>query len=277
MDATPQMVHPTAFVESGAQLGANVRIGPFCHVGPNVVLGDNVTLISHAVVIGDTRIGEGTTIHPNAVVGGDPQNTAYKGEATQLIVGRNTTIREGVTMHRGTGNSRGQTVIGDNCMFLAYAHVAHDCIIGDNVTFANNAMIGGHVTIHDRVILGGAAGVHQFCVIGEGAFIGGMTGIGHDVIPYAMAIGNRAHLVGLNLVGLKRAGMSRQDIHLLRGAFEVLFAENGRPLRENALALQQQHPDHAAVQKIVAFVLDDAKRQLTTPHSGKKNRRAEQE
>ena len=275
MDATPTFIHPTALVEPGAKLGANVRIGPFCHVGPDVVLGDDVKLISHVVVSGSTQIGAGSIVHPQAVIGGEPQNTAYRGETTRLVIGRNVTMREGVTMHRGTGNARGETTVGDNCMFLAYSHVAHDCVIGDNVTFANNVMIGGHVTIGDRVIVGGGAGIHQFCTVGEGAFIGGLTGIAHDVIPFGLAMGSRAYLGGLNLVGLKRAGVARSDIERLRRAFDDLFMDDGRPLRERAETLTVDYADCEPVQKIARFVLDGAKRQLTTPIGGRKARQIE--
>lgn len=275
MDATPTFVHPTSLVETGAQLGANVRIGPFCHVGPEVELGDNVELMSHVSITGPTKIGAGCTVFPQAVIGGAPQNAAYKGEPTTLIVGRNVTIREGVTMHRGTGNARGETLVGDNCMFLAYSHVAHDCIIGNRVTFANNVMIGGHVTIGDNVIIGGGGAVHQFCTIGNNAFIGGLTGIAHDVIPYGLATGSRAHLSGLNLIGLKRSGMSRTEITTVRRAYRDLFAENGQSVRENAEQLLVDYADSAPVLRIARFVLDEAKRQLTTPLSGADTRRAE--
>lgn len=277
MDATPNFIHPTALVEAGATLGANVRIGPFCHVSADVQLGDGVELMSHVSITGPTTLGAGCTVHPQAALGGAPQNTAYKGEPTRLVIGRNVTIREGVTMHRGTGNARGETTVGDNCMFLAYSHVAHDCIIGNNVTFANNVMIGGHVTIGDQVIVGGGGAIHQFCTIGNNAFIGGLTGIAHDVIPYGLAMGSRAYLSGLNLVGLKRAGMSRDEIATMRRAFRDLFAENGQSVRDNAKQLLVDYPDIEPIQRIARFVLDESKRRLTTPLSGADARRAEDE
>lgn len=275
MDATPIFIHPTALVETGAQLGANVRIGPFCHVGPEVALGDDVELMSHVSITGPTELGAGCTVHPHAVLGGPPQNTAYKGEATRLVVGRNVTVREGVTMHRGTGNARGETIVGDHCMFLAYSHVAHDCVIGDHVTFANNVMIGGHVTIGDHVIVGGGGAIHQFCTIGNNAFIGGLTGVAHDVIPYGLVMGSRAYLSGLNLVGLKRSGMDRATITALRCAYRDLFADNGASVRANAERLVGDYPDIEPVRQIARFVLDGAKRNLTTPLSGADARRAE--
>ncbi len=265
-------IHPTSVVEPGAELGAGVDVGPFCHVGPRVVLGRDVRLISHVVVSGDTTIGAGSVVYPNAVLGTDPQNTAYKGETTTLIIGEQVVIREGVTMHRGTGNARGTTTVGDHCMFLAYSHVAHDCAIGNHVTFANNVMIGGHTTIGDRVIIGGGAGLHQFCTVGHHAFIGGMAAVAHDVIPYGLVMGNRASLDGLNLVGLKRSGMSRDDIQAMRRAFKVLFFGEGETVRDNAETVLVEFADCAPVLDMAAFVLADKKRKLTTPRTGAKQR-----
>jgi len=266
------VIHPTAVVESGAELGNGVRVGPFCHVGPHAVLGDGVELMSHVVVTGDTTVGAGTRVFPQAVLGAEPQNTAYKGERTTLKIGRDNTIREGVTMHIGTGNARGETVVGDNCMFLAYAHVAHDCVLGDHVVFSNNVMIGGHTTIGDRVIVGGGAGIHQFCNIGHHAFIGGIAAVVHDVIPYGMVVGNRAHMAGLNLVGMKRSGMSKDDINALRHAYKQLFADNGRTLRENARRLTEDYADRPAVRDIADFILADSKRKFTTPLTAQRAR-----
>ena len=270
-DATTH-IHPSAVVEAGAQLGKGVRIGPFCHVGAHVVLGDDVELISHVVVTGDTTIGAGTRVFPQAVLGAEPQNTAYRGERTTLVIGRDNTIREGVTMHIGTGNSRGETVVGDNCMFLAYSHVAHDCVLGDHVVFSNNVMIGGHTTIGDRVIVGGGAGIHQYCNIGHHAFVGGIAAVVHDVIPYGMVVGNRAYMAGLNLVGMKRSGMSRDDINALRHAYKELFAENGMTLRENARRLVRDYAGNAAVLDIADFILADSKRKFTTPLTSRRSR-----
>ncbi|MFZ2100370.1 MAG: acyl-ACP--UDP-N-acetylglucosamine O-acyltransferase [Oricola sp.] len=271
-DTVSPVVHPTAFVEPGAELGNGVRIGPFCHVGPHVALGDNVELMSHVVVIGDTTIGAGSRVFPHAVLGAEPQNVAYKGERTKLTIGRNNTIREGVTMHLGTGNARGETTVGDNCMFLAYAHVAHDCVLGSHVTFSNNVMIGGHTTIGDRVIVGGGAGIHQFCNVGHHAFIGGLAAVVNDVIPYGMVIGERSYLAGLNLVGLKRSGMSKDDINTLRHAFREVFADNGIPLRENAQRLLDNYPDNESIRDIAEFILTDSKRKFITPFTGRQAR-----
>lgn len=265
VEKTATRIHPTAIVESGARLGAGVRVGPFCTVGPNVILGDNVELMSHVVVTGDTTIGAGTRVFPHAILGTEPQNIAYRGERTTLKVGANNLIREGVTMNIGTANSRGETIVGDNGMFLAYSHVAHDCVVGNNVTFANNVMLAGHVTIGDRVIIGGGAGIHQFCSVGHHAFIGGISAVVNDVIPYGMVVGSRAYLAGLNLVGMKRSGMSRQDMNALRSAYKQLFASNGNTLRENARALVEEYPDTPGVIDMANFVLADSKRKFITP------------
>ena len=266
-------IHPTALVETGAELGKGVKIGPFCHVGPHVVLGDNVELISHVVVTGETTIGAGTRVFPHAVLGCEPQNVAYKGEPTKLVIGSNNTIREGVTMHIGTGNARGETTVGNNCMFLAYSHVAHDCVLGDNVIFSNNVMIGGHTTVGDRVIVGGGAGIHQFCNIGHHAFVGGMAAVEHDVIPYGMVVGNRAYLAGLNLIGMKRSGIAKQDINAMRHAFGELFAENGMALRDNARRILAEYAGNEIVRDVAEFVLRDSKRKFVTPLTGKHGRR----
>lgn len=260
-------IHPTAVVESGAELGRGVKVGPFCYIGPHARIGDNVELISHAVVIGDTTIGEETRVFPQAVLGAEPQNTAHKGERTKLVIGRQNTIREGVTMHTGTGNARGETTVGDHCMFLAYSHVAHDCILGNHITFANNVMIGGHTVIGDRVIIGGGAGVHQFCRIGHHAFIGGLAAVQSDVIPYGMIMGNRGYLAGLNLVGMKRSGLDKNEMNALRHAYKRLFQAGSGSLRENADLVLKEYADSATVRDVAEFILTDSKRKFMTPLS----------
>ena len=265
--SVPSAIHPTAYIERGAELGAGVKIGPFCHVGPHVQLGDNVVLMSHAVVIGDTIVGEGSRIFPHAVLGAEPQNTAHGGSRTRLVIGRGNTIREGVTMHLGTDNARGETTIGDNCMFLAYSHVAHDCVLGNHVTFANNVMIGGHTIVGDRVIIGGGAGVHQFCRIGHHAFIGGLAAVQADVIPFGMIMGNRGYLAGLNLVGMKRSGMAKAEINALRHTFKDLFSGVDGSLRENAAKLIADNPGSEGIRDIAEFILADSRRKFMTPIS----------
>lgn len=272
IDANPVQIHPSAVVEKGAELAAGVTVGPFCHVGSAAKIGENVELLSHVAVIGETTIGAGTRIFPNAVIGSDAQNVAYRGETTTLVVGENVLIREGVTMNRGTGNSHGTTIVGDNCIFLAYSHVAHDSIVGANVTFANNVMIGGHCTIGDGVIIGGGAGIHQFCTVGHHAFIGGIAAVVNDVIPYGMVVGSRAFLAGLNLVGMKRSGMARQDINAVRAAYKELFADSDKTLREKAALLRTKFEGSASAVDMLDFILADSKRKFITPITAQKAR-----
>lgn len=257
-------VHPTAVVEDGARIGAGVRIGPFCIVGQHVRLGDGCELKSHVVVTGHTTIGARTTIFPFAVIGHAPQDLKYAGEPSTLTVGTDCIIREGVTMHPGTGHGTMKTTIGDRCFFLAYAHVAHDCRVGNNVVMTNNAMIAGHCKIGDFAILGAGAGVHQFARIGPHAFIGGMSAVENDVIPYGMALGNRAYLAGLNIIGLRRRGFSREDIHDLRRAYRLLFANEGT-LAERVEDVGEEFAKHPVVHEILDFIRVGSDRSLCTP------------
>ena len=267
-------IHPTAIVDPGAILGENCEIGPFCVIGKDVELGDNSICMSHVVIYGPTKIGPGARIYPHAVIGGDPQNTAHKGGRTTLSVGKNCLIREGVTVNRGTDQSRGATIVGDDCIFLAYAHVAHDCTLGDRVTFANNVMIGGHCEIGDGVIIGGGGAVHQFCRVGNNAFIGGVSAVTRDLIPYGMAIGVYADLGGLNLIGLKRAGTAREEIHALRNAYKLLF-DRQRPMQENIETVRVAYPDSALVRRVLDFISVDAKRSYCTPAISANRERAD--
>ncbi len=257
-------IHATSIVEDGARIGENVRIGPFCHVGPDAELGNGVELLSHVAIAGATTVGANCRIYPNAVLGYEPQNTKHKGGRTTLTIGASTVIREGVTMHTGTDTARGATEVGANCMFLAYSHVSHDSRIGNHVTFANNVMIGGHCDIGDHVIIGGGAALHQFVRIGHHAFVGGLTGIEGDLIPFGMATGDRAKLNGLNIIGMKRAGMVRADIHALRHAYRKLF-DRARPVQENAAIVAEEFAGSPAVQDVVAFIRTSGKRAFTTP------------
>lgn len=257
-------IHPSAIVEDGATVGDGVSIGPFCYVGPDATIGGGVTLMSHVVVTGATTLGPRSQVFPHAVLGCPPQNMKHKGGRTTLTIGEGTIIREGVTMHVGTDTARGMTEVGSNCMFLAYSHVSHDSRIGNNVTFANNVMIGGHCEIGDHVIIGGGAALHQFVRIGHHAFVGGLTGIEGDLIPFGMATGDRASLGGLNIIGMKRAGMARSDIHALRHAYRKLF-DRSRPVQENAALVAGEFAGNQAVMDIVAFVQSGGKRAFTTP------------
>ena len=224
---TGAIIHPTAIVERGAELGANVRIGPFCTVGPHAVIDDGAELVSHVVVDGHTRIGADVKLFPFCTVGMAPQDIKYKGEPTRCEIGARTQVREHCTIHRGTVTGRGLTQVGSDCLLMAVAHVAHDCSVGDHVIIANNAVMGGHVSIGDHAVIGGAAAIHQFVRIGRAAMIGGVSGVEADVIPFGSVIGNRAHLAGLNVIGLKRRGFDKAQIHTLHVAFRVLFRQAG--------------------------------------------------
>ena len=258
-------VHPTAIIEDGARVGSDVRIGPYCVVGPEVMLGDGVELTSHVVVAGRTSIGARTRIFPFASIGHQPQDLKYKGEPSTLAVGSDCLIREGVTMNPGTEGGGLQTVVGDRCAFLANSHVGHDCKVGDSVILSNNVMLAGHVTVGPHAILGGGAAVIQFSRVGAHAFLGGMSGLENDLIPYGMALGNRAHLSGLNIVGLQRRGFSRDDIHSLRRAYRALFADEGT-LVERLADVEEEFGTHPIVKEIVAFIRVGGKRSLCTPH-----------
>lgn len=258
------VIHPTAVVEPGARLGAGVRIGPFSIVGANVVLGDGVELVSHAVVTGHTTVGSGTRIFPFASIGHQPQDLKFKGEVTTLTIGANCLIREGVTMNPGTEGGGSKTVVGDACAFLANSHVGHDCIVGNSVIFSNNVMLAGHCNVGDFAIIGGGAAVIQFARVGAHSFLGGMSGLENDLIPYGMALGNRAYLSGLNIVGLQRRGFARSDIHDLRRAYRLLFAAEGT-LMERVEDVAAEFKDHPIVVEIVEFIRAGGKRSLCTP------------
>lgn len=258
------LIHPSAVVEAGARLGEGVRIGPYCVVGADVVLGEGVDLVSHVVVAGHTNVGARTRIFPFASIGHQPQDLKFKGERTTLAVGSDCIIREGVTMNPGTEGGGSKTVVGDRCAFLANSHVGHDCIVGNNVVFSNNVMLAGHCTVGDFAILGGGAAVIQFARVGPHAFVGGMSGLENDLIPYGMALGNRAYLSGLNIVGLQRRGFSRSDIHDLRRAYRLLFAAEGT-LLERVEDVSAEFAGHPIVVEIVEFIRAGGKRSICTP------------
>lgn len=261
------LIHPSAIVDKGAQLGSNVRIGPFCHVTADVVLGDDVELIGHVTILDGTRLGAGCQVYPNAVLGGAPQNFKHKGGRTTLEIGSGCVIREGVTMHCGTDTSRGRTTVGNNCLFMVQSHVAHDCAVGDNVTMANNSVLGGHVEVGNGAIVSGAAAVHQFVRIGHHAFIGGCAAVAGDVIPFGMAQGDRARLRGLNVVGMKRSGMARAQIFAIRKAYKMLF-DPQRPLAENIPIVREAFSEAPEVMDIVNFLAAREHRLFTVPKRG---------
>lgn len=260
-------VHPTAIVDGQAVLADSVEIGPYCIVGPAVRLGERVRLHSHVVVEGATSIGEGTEIFPFAAIGTVPQDLKYKGEDTRLEIGRNNKIREHVTMHPGTAGGGMLTRVGNDGLFMVGCHVAHDCVIGDHVVMANNATLGGHVTVSDFAIIGGLAAIHQFVRIGQHAMVGGMSGVENDVIPYGSVMGDRARLSGLNIVGLKRRGFSKDDIHDLRRAYRMLFADEGT-MSERVIDVSKMFGDNDAVMDIIAFITGSSARGMTQPRAG---------
>ncbi|MBM3528679.1 MAG: acyl-ACP--UDP-N-acetylglucosamine O-acyltransferase [Alphaproteobacteria bacterium] len=254
-------VDPTARVADGARLAADAEIGPYCIVGGNVELRAGVRLHSHVNIQGVTVIGERSEIYPFASLGTPPQSNAYRGGATRLTIGSECRIREGVTMSTGSEDGGGVTAVGSGCFFMANSHVGHDCSVGDHVTFANNAVLGGHVTVADHVFVGGNTAVHQFVRIGEGAMLGGMSGVTRDVIPYGFAFGPKAALVGINVVGLRRRGFARADIHRIRRAYRALFGAAGT-FAERLAAVAAQHGGEPAVVKILSFIRDGGTRPL---------------
>ena len=261
-------IHPSAVIEPGATLAAGVSIGPFCAVGAEVVLGEGVQLVSHVAVAGRTTLGARTRVFPFASIGHEPQDLKYRGEPSVLTIGTDCLIREGVTMNPGTAAGGLATTIGDHSTFLANSHVAHDCRVGSHVILSNNVMLAGHTAVGDYVILGGGAAVHQFVRIGAHAFVGGLAGIENDVIPYGMALGNRAYLAGLNLIGLKRRGFSREQIHDLRRAYRLIFAAEGT-LKERIEDVGAEFADHPEVQEILDFIRGGGDRSVCVPREVK--------
>ncbi|USG59608.1 acyl-ACP--UDP-N-acetylglucosamine O-acyltransferase [Sneathiella marina] len=252
-------IHETSIIEDGAVVHPEATVGPFCVVGKDVTLAASVTLKSHVAVSGNTSVGSGTTIFPFASVGHAPQDLKYQGENSELVIGKNCTIREHVTINPGTTSGGMLTRIGDNCLFMIGAHVAHDCLIGNDVILVNNATLGGHVEIGNYAIIGGLSAVHQFVRIGEHAMIGGASGVETDVIPFGSATGNRANINGLNLTGMKRRGFEREDIHILRSAYKYLFSEDGT-FSERASELADKYQDSASVKIVHKFLNEESKR-----------------
>lgn len=265
-------IHPTAVIADGAVIGADVSIGPYCVIGPEVTLGDGVKLISHVVIDGHTEIGAGTEIFPFASIGHRPQDKKYNGEPSRLVIGKRNVIREHVTMNPGTEGGGLLTLVGDDCLFMASAHVAHDCMVGNHVILANNATLAGHVSVGDGVIIGGLSAVHQFVRIGDFAFIGGMTGVGKDLIPYGMVMGDRSLLSGLNLVGLRRRNVSREDIKQIRDLYDQLFEGVGT-LAQRAAAVDAASLGEQA-KRLLDFVMSDSSRSFCIPSAKSSQREA---
>jgi UDP-N-acetylglucosamine acyltransferase len=268
---TTANIHPTAIVEDGAQIAVRAKIGPFCHIGPKAKIGEDVELMAHVVVMNDTTIGAGTKVFPGAVLGAGPQDHGNEfNDGMKLVIGRDNIIREHVTMQCGTPKEHMTTTVGDGGMFMVNAHVAHDCVVGNNVILTNNVMLAGHVRVDDGAILGGGAAVHQFCHIGRKAMIGGLSGVIRDVIPFGMVTGARASLRSLNLVGLKRSGISKPEVAGVMSAFRFLFeaAEDGSSgtFAERLAEVKEKYAANAMVMEQIAFIensLANGRRVLT--------------
>jgi UDP-N-acetylglucosamine acyltransferase len=255
------MIDPSARIEAGAKIGKDVSIGPYCTIGAHVSIGDGCRLIAHVNLTGHTVIGPRTVIHPFASLGSPPQSVSYRGGPTRLMVGADCDIRENVTMNTGTEDGGGVTEVGDRCFFMVGTHVAHDCKVGSNVVFANNVLLAGHVSVADHVVFGGAVAVRQFVRIGEGAMIVGLSGARADVIPYAMAHGTLANLIGLNVIGMRRRGASRADVQRVRAAYQMLFFGDGE-FRARVDRVAAEFGADPLVGKIVEFIRG-GKRPLT--------------
>jgi UDP-N-acetylglucosamine acyltransferase len=257
-------VHPTALVADGAVLADGVSVGPFCIVGPRVRIGAGTRLHSHVVIEGATELGAGNQVYPFAVLGGPPQHTAYQGEDTGLVIGDNNVIREHATMNLGTVRGGGMTRVGSNGFFMIESHVGHDCVVGDHVILTKQATLGGHCELGDYVIVGGLAAIHQFTRVGRHAMVGGLAAVVKDVIPYGSVWGNHAHLEGLNLVGLKRRGFSREAINTLRAAYRLLFADEGT-FQERLEDTAETFAGSPEVSEILDFIRADGNRPLCLP------------
>jgi UDP-N-acetylglucosamine acyltransferase len=254
-------LHPTAIVSAGATIGPDCRIGPFSMIGAHAVLEAGVAIGSNVAVEGHTWIGEGVQVSHGASIGLAPQDLKYKNEPTRTVVGARTIVREHATIHRGSVGGHGLTTVGADCLIMVNAHIGHDCTLDHHVILANNVMLGGHVQIADTVFVGGGAALHQFVRIGRQSVIGGMSGVEADVIPFGAVLGNRARLTGLNLIGLRRRGFSRAEIHQLRAVYRLLFRSHG-VFQDRLAQAEADHGDHPAVAEILSFIRSDSKRGL---------------
>jgi UDP-N-acetylglucosamine acyltransferase len=259
-------IDPTARVADGARIGEAVEIGPYCIVGPQVELKRGVRLLSHVNVTGVTTIGEETVVYPFSSLGTPPQSVHYKGSPTRLVIGANCELRESVTMNTGTEAGGGITAVGDRCSFMVGSHVGHDCRVGNNVTLANNTVLGGHVEVGDFTFLGGHVAIHQFVRIGEGVMMAGMSAARDDIIPFGFALGQTGALVGLNIVGLRRRGATKVEMHRIRRAYRSLFFVEGR-IADRIEAVAREFADDPIVGKMIAFIRAGGKRPLMRPRA----------
>ena len=259
------MIHSTAIIDPKAKISSNVSIGAFTVIGPNVEIGENTIIQSHVSIIGNTKVGKNNKIYPFASIGNDPQDLKFDGEVTKLEIGDNNKIREYVTINPGTKGGGGLTKIGNNCLFMVSSHIAHDCLVEDNVILANNVPLGGHAHIEENVIIGGNSAVQQFTRVGKSSMIGGMCGVVRDIIPYAMVHGNRSILQGLNLIGLRRKNIPNKEILVLTEAYKEIFKDEN--LTTNLKNLKQEFRKNELVNDVVKFLEKDKKRPICTPFS----------
>ena len=259
------MIHKTAIIDSKAKISKNVKIGPYSVIGPNVEIDEGTIIQSHVNIIGFTKIGKNNKFFSYASIGNDPQDLKYNGEKTLLEIGNDNKIREYVTINPGTVGGGGITKIGNNCLFMVSSHVAHDCIVEDNVILANNVPLGGHAHIERNVIIGGNSAVQQFTRIGKFAMIGGMCGVVRDVIPYGMAFGNRNILQGLNIVGLRRNRVPNSEIKLLIDLYKKIFKNEN--LSKNLISLDKRFKKSILANEIITFLKNNKKRPICTPFS----------
>ncbi len=264
-------IHPTAIVDSKAEIADSVEVGPYCTIGPKVKLLDGVRLISHVTVDNETIVGEGTTIHPFAVVGANSQHKAYlhDGNSGTLTIGKNNTIREYASIHIGTPVDKSQTIIGDNNLIMGGVHIAHDCVLGNDIILSNNATVAGHVKIDDFAIIGGMSAIHQFCRVGKLGMLGGMSAMTQDIIPYGLFMGSYGTglLRGLNLVGLKRRGFSKEEIATMMTAYKTLFNKDDDVFADRVLKVEQEYGNNEGVKDIIDFIKADTERPLAKPFS----------
>ncbi len=257
------MIHNSSVIDKKANIGNNVKIGPFCYVGANVELQQDVELVSNVHIEGNTKIGKGTKIFPFASIGTMPQDLKFRGETNSVLIGENNMIREYVTINPGTEGGGGRTIVGNNCLLMISSHIAHDCKVGNNVVIANNVPLGGHVTLEDSVVIGGNSAVQQFTRIGRLAMIGGMTGVLRDVIPFGLSFGNRNYLQGINLIGLRRKKYENKKILELDTAYKKIFSSV--KLRENLSKINGEFKDNDLVKEVIDFIAKDKKRPICTP------------
>ena len=261
--------HHTSIISKKAEIGENVTIGPYCIINDNVKLGNNIELKAHVYLDGNTTVGDNCTFFPYASIGTPPQDLKYNGEKSDLIIGKNNIFREYVTVNPGTEGGGLITSIGENCLFMISSHIAHDCIIGNNVIMVNNASLAGHVIVEDFAIMGALSGAHQFCRIGKHSMIGGLSGVDSDVIPYGTVFGNRAYLSGLNIIGLKRRGFSKKTIQELRQAYSILFHKKDETLSIRIKLVAGEFSENEPVMEIVSFLTKEKTRSICKPQDAR--------